>query len=235
MAEYLPMYLTIAKEIQGKIENKEFISNSKLPSEQELMAHYDVSRITIRKAINELVQGQYVDKIHGKGTYVKNISIQRKITHSSVIGFSKSVEMNGYKSKSIVTHQEVISNKTIAKYLGLSEDAAILYIQRIRYANQEPVMIENNYYDNQKYKDLVNKDLTKSLYTVLENDYNIKEFSSISTSLEISLASTEQANQLGLIIGSPLFLMKTCIIDENKEPIHYGEQYIVGDKYKFEF
>ena len=67
----LPKYYLVKKSIVEKIENEEFQPGEPIPSERELMEDYQVSRITIRKAIEELVAEGYLYKVQGKGTYVK--------------------------------------------------------------------------------------------------------------------------------------------------------------------
>ncbi len=71
MEERAPKYYILKKVLEEKIENEEFPADEPIPSEQELMEMYQVSRITVRKAVDELVNEGYLYKIQGKGTYVK--------------------------------------------------------------------------------------------------------------------------------------------------------------------
>ena len=67
----LPKYYLVKKEIAQRIESGEIAPDEQIPSERELIEHYQVSRITVRKAIDELAAEGYLYKIQGKGTYVK--------------------------------------------------------------------------------------------------------------------------------------------------------------------
>ena len=71
----LPKYYLVKKSVVEKIENEEFQPGEPIPSERELMEDYQVSRITIRKAIEELVAEGYLYKVQGKGTYVKPMKV----------------------------------------------------------------------------------------------------------------------------------------------------------------
>lgn len=69
----VPKYYILKLEIIKKIENDEFLDDQMIPSERELIKEFGVSRITVRKAIDELVNEGYVYRVQGKGTYVKVI------------------------------------------------------------------------------------------------------------------------------------------------------------------
>ena len=66
-----PKYLQVKQKIIHNIDNGSYKEKEAIPSERELITLFDVSRITVRKAIDELVNEGYLYRIHGKGTYVK--------------------------------------------------------------------------------------------------------------------------------------------------------------------
>lgn len=70
--ERVPKYFTLKKALIQKIEEEEYAPDGPIPSERELMEQYQVSRITVRRAVDELVTGGYLYKVQGKGTYVKS-------------------------------------------------------------------------------------------------------------------------------------------------------------------
>ena len=75
----VPKYYHIKQEIIKEIDNNTYKENETIPSERELMAVFDVSRITIRKAIDDLVKEGYLYRVHGKGTYVKGDGEQNNL------------------------------------------------------------------------------------------------------------------------------------------------------------
>ena len=80
MNNVLPKYFLIKNKIIEKINNEELLPNQLLPSERELIEKYEVSRITVRRAIDELVKEGYAYKIQGKGSFVKGDLFKQKIT-----------------------------------------------------------------------------------------------------------------------------------------------------------
>ena len=128
---------------------------------------------------------------------------------------------NQMKPSSVVVKTEVLEqgyDQEIEEFLALSKKDKILYVQRIRMADEEPVMLENNYYSWNRYKGLLDEDLTESVYGLLIYKYH---------------ANKEQAALLGVSVGEPLFFMNGGVCEPDKTPIHFGRQYIIGSRYKF--
>jgi len=96
-------------------------------------------------------------------------------------------------------------------------------------------MLENNYYSYPKFAFLLQEDLSGSLYQLLADKYHIYPTHAGETTLEMVKIHEEHTALLQKPMGAALFLMKTLILDDNRQPVHYGEQYIIGERYKFNF
>lgn len=227
-----PLYRQLKKAIQAAILNDTYQQGEKIPTEPELSEQYNVSRITVRKAVEELVKEGYLIKQQGKGTFVSLPKIDRKIEH--VMGFTAACQANGFTSHSEVTKTEVMKGDAdLRKALQLEKDEKVLYIQRKRFAGDSPLMLENNYYPFNRYSFLLDETLDGSLYDLLREKYEIFPNQSGKTTLEIALADEEQARLLETSIGKPLFYMNAVIYDQHGHPVHAGKQYIIGDRYQF--
>lgn len=227
-----PLYIQIEKAIQAAIENGNFQQGEKIPNEIELMEKYNVSRVTVRKAVEELVKDGYLVKRHGLGTFVSHSKFERKIKH--VMGFTAACKANGLSSHSLITRKEIIEpDASLIKALKLETDEKAIYIQRKRYAGDSPLMLENNYYPFNRFHFLLEESLEGSLYELLKVKYGINPVKSGVTTLDIVLADEEQARILETSIGKAMFFMNTIIYDQNREPVHAGKQYIIGDRYQF--
>ncbi|MBT2658824.1 GntR family transcriptional regulator [Bacillus sp. ISL-18] len=227
-----PLYRQLKKAIQAAILNDTYQQGEKIPTEPELSEQYNVSRITVRKAVEELVKEGYLVKQQGKGTFVSLPKIDRKIEH--VMGFTAACQANGFTSHSKVTKTEVMKGDAdLRKALQLEKDEKVLYIQRKRFAGDNPLMLENNYYPYNRYSFLLDETLDGSLYDLLREKYEIFPNQSGKTTLEIALADEEQAQLLETSIGKPLFYMNAVIYDQHGRPVHAGKQYIIGDRYQF--
>ena len=146
----IPLYLQLKNTIKGLIESGEIQKGEKIPSEHELCKKYDVSRITVRNALAELEDEGYLIKKQGKGTFATKPKLFRPLEDS--VGFSESCRNAGMESSSIVLKREVLPlDERMKDILKLSDRDQVLYIQRLRLADGEPLMIENNYYSYAKY------------------------------------------------------------------------------------
>ncbi|MNP33868.1 HTH-type transcriptional repressor DasR [compost metagenome] len=135
-----------------------------------------------------------------------------------------------------MTRREVIEPDTeLQGALRLEKTEKAIYIQRIRYCGDSPLMLENNYYSQKRFSFLMEESLEGSLYDLLRDKYGIDPNKSGEgeTILEIVLADEQKAALLETEIGKPLFYMRTIIYDQNGLPVHVGRQYIIGDRYQF--
>ncbi|OKP70051.1 GntR family transcriptional regulator [Paenibacillus helianthi] len=227
-----PLYIQLKKAVQSAIANGTFNPGDKIPTEIELSATYNVSRITVRKAIEELVSEGYLTKRQGKGTFVNALKIGRKIEH--IISFTAACSANGVSSHSIITERKKIrADQETAERLQIQQGEPVLYIQRKRYAGERPLMLENNYYPFDRFSFLMEENLEGSVYNLLRDRYQIDPNQPGETVLQITLADEQQAQLLEIPIGQPLFYMNTIIYDQHSQPVHVGKQYIIGDRYQF--
>ena len=232
--DQIPLYIQLKESLLSSILNGDLKYGDKIPTEAELSEEYKISRITVRKAILELVEDGFLVKRQGKGTFVNKRKIERKIVH--FLSFSDACKANGLTASSKVIKKEIVQPTTKdAELLQLEGGDALLFIQRVRYAGESPIMIENNYYSYKKFHSLLNEDLEGSVYKVIEEKLNVKPRGSWETTLEIVRASEDEVQLLNTSSGEPLFYMETTVYDENDEPVHRGKQYILGDSYKFIF
>lgn len=226
-----PLYQQLKSVIKEKIIKGEYKHNQKIPSESELSKIFDISRITVRNAIAELVDEDLLIKKQGKGTFVSTPKIEDNILED--MSFSLTCEINQVRpgSKIIKNIVQRASERDI-KELGLTEQDKVVYIKRIRYADDEPIIIEHNFFP-EKYSFLLNEDLeNQSLYEILKKKCNVIRKTS-KKSIEISIASETEASLLSISKGEPLLLHREIVFDEYNVPIHRTKQLILGDKFKF--
>lgn len=228
----IPLYIQLKESIRSSIISGQLKYGDQIPTELELSEEYKISRITVRKALLELVEEGYLVKRQGKGTFVNKRKIERKIVH--FLSFSDACKANGLTASSKVTKKELLQpTPTDQKKLQLDDGDACIFIQRVRYANDSPIMIENNYFSYKHYHSLLSENLEGSLYKILEEKLNVKPSRSGELTLEIVRAGEDEVNLLQTASGEPLFYMESTVYDENDRPVHIGKQYILGDSYKF--
>lgn len=235
----IPLYQQLKGVLKNSILSGELTYGDKIPTEVELSEKYGVSRITVRTAISELVEEGFLIKKQGKGTFVSKPKIQRKIEY--LTSFTAACEANGLTASSKVVKREVIEPEPEERRdLKLDDEDYLIYIQRIRYAGNEPLMLENNYFSYKKFSFLLTENLEGSLYELLREKYGVNPadpdkdlLSNTRTTIEIARASEEEARLLEVPSGEPLFFINTLIYDDKRRPVHIGRQYVIGERYKF--
>lgn len=226
------LFTQIEADIKNSIENGIYKFGDKLPTENELIEHYNVSRITIRRAIDDLTKEGILVKKQGKGTFVKEKKIQRKISHT--LSFTQSCLQSNLTPNSYTTVREVLNTCDLPfEEKDIFQEDQVLYIQRIRIANDVPIMCENNYFPYSRFSFLQTEPLNESLFQLLENKYQIQIGEAKNSYIDVTTAGIEQANLLKVTTGEPMFLLSTELYDNKNQLIHLGKQYIVGSRYRF--
>ncbi len=227
-----PLYQQIREEIASDIETNKLKYGEKIDTEIELSQKYGVSRITIRKAISDLVTEGYLVKKQGKGTFVRKPKIQRKIEH--LLSFTESCKINNMSASSYVIKKETFQATNEEKlFFCLDDHDLVIHIQRICSADGCPIIFENLYFPHKFFAGLMEDNLCGSLFELLSHKYGITPSQSTSSTLEMTYARGEVAQRLSISNGTPLFYMKSNITDSNDQPIYIAKLFIVGEKYKF--
>lgn len=167
-------YLAIYSDIVEKIDKKILKNQEKLPSENELMAAYDVSRDTIRKALDLLSQEGYIQKIKGKGSFVLDIH-RFDFPISGLTSFKElASKMNGSVSTDVVTFEKIPAEQGIAKHLGLKKGDKVWKIIRVREIDGERIILDKDYIIGDYIEGLTEAICKDSIYEYLENQLGLK-------------------------------------------------------------
>lgn len=233
---FIPLYYQLKKILIDMIENEEIKADEAIPSEPKLMVMHDLSRTTVRKAIDELVNEGYLYKIQGKGTFVKGRGFEQALIKLS--GCSEDIKRLGLTPKPKVLHSSITNpSKRVAHLLGILEGEQVFFMERIVYGDELPIN-KNKSYIPYKYVSGIEKfDFNiESLYKVLEKDYHISIKKAV-RSIEAILANDEVADQLEVNEGSPVLLFKGQVIattSSGKEfIIEHFEAIYRSDQFKF--
>jgi GntR family transcriptional regulator len=136
-----PLYLQLAARLREQIAQGEFAAGEALPSERDLCAHTQASRVTVRKAIQQLVEEGLLSRRHGSGTFVTQ---RIEAPGSFLSSFSEDAKSRGEASDTIwLLRAEDVASEEEARLLEISEGAAVLRFSRVRLSGGEPLAIEN--------------------------------------------------------------------------------------------
>jgi GntR family transcriptional regulator len=168
----LPRYYQIEQAILEQIQQKLIKPGTQLPSEAELAQKYQVSRITAKRALDDLVKQGWAYRQQGRGTFVA----QTRIRDISGFGsFSEDIKARGLVPGSqVLLFEDVEPEQELRERLKLAEGEHVYLLKRLRLANDEPVAVETAYLPCRFFQGLINENLTnKSLYSILTEKYQI--------------------------------------------------------------
>ena len=153
-----PKYKRLLDTIRSEIQRGIYQVHDQIPSEKELGERFDVSRVTVRRALKELTEEGLLERYQGKGTYVSMPRIQRDLR--SVTSFHASCTMMGLKgSARVILRQLIAPTERDLRELQLSGDAHVIEVRRLCLADDAPVMLEINHFPPQ-YAWLLDEDLS---------------------------------------------------------------------------
>ena len=195
-------YHTIQDYIRKRIQTGKYPVGSYLPSENEICGQFGTTRTTVRKALDELLKEGFIEKEQGKGSKV--LERRKSLGLLTVKGFSGSID---YEVKTVVTKGPKITewNPVIAFSLTEEEKKSnCVYFQRVRYINDRPVVLENNWYASNELQ-LIDSDafIEGSFFKTLSQNHFI-EVMGAEQELRSIPASKEVAKNLGIQEGSPI-------------------------------
>ena len=224
-----PLYHQLMQRISADIERGKYPTGSKIPPEHELEQLYQVSRVTVRRALAELTAEGKLERKQGKGTFVSVPSgrVQLKSLHS----FHDSCRMNHAIPSTDVIHQkEIAADSTDAEELNLDTGGRVLEILRVRKADGVPVVLERNRF-SLAYAWLEDQDLTGSLYSLLR-EYGVEPKLAVHD-VSMRFAAAEEAELLETEQGAPLVCLHEVIYDQKGRPLHNSVQLIRGERFVF--
>ena len=193
---------------------------------------FDVSRLTLRRALERLeVQGLIIRQ-HGKGNYVAEPKIERQT--GRLVGFSQSMQRRGLApGAKVITFEQYPVKAAIAKQLEVPVLTPVYYGRRLRSINQEPVMLEEFWMPADYFPDFEHHDLTNhSTYEIMEAEYGVSMHKA-RRSFEPAVATEYEAGLLEIEIGAPLMLVRRLAFDQNERCVEYGKDLYRGDRFRF--
>ncbi len=228
-----PIYMQIREAIYNKIITGEYKSGQRLESEDKLAGHFGVSRITVSKALAELVTKGYLTRIQGSGTYVSKIRNEK--SKREIVGLSEVMAKKGYKYTTRLIEKELIfPTKEIAAFFNIPLNEKVIHIKRIRAVNDEPLIIQDTYLNGILCMPVYNIDLENcSLYK------SITKFCGFSIerakdTIEAISASGQTKDILNVTEGFPLLLSRRLAYDKNDKPVELTYSTYRSDQYVLE-
>ena len=229
---YKPLYLQISEILRNQIKAGAYCPGDLLPSENDLLDRFPVSRNTAQRAIEDLVRDGLAIRIQGKGTYVPKSLVNFGLHR--LTSFSEEMRFKGLEpSSKVLKFEKTKPMDSVARKLSLDPADQVYNLVRIRYGDEHPMAIQNSFLSEKLCPGLEKYDFSrKSLFNILEKDYEL-HISWQSQNLKPCNARKDEANALKIEVGTPLLYLEGVAYLERDIPIEYKTIYYRSDLYDF--
>lgn len=228
---HIPIYIQIEEIIKQRIYLEEYGIGESIPSERELSIQFDVSRMTVRQAITNLVNSGLLYREKGRGTYVANPKLEQPLM--GLTSFTEDMRARGMEpSSKVLRFEKIVPPIDIAGDLLLERDEEVFFVVRIRYANAKPMAIERTYIPVKVYPDLDEKKVMGSLYALIEARFHQKIGNAIQQ-MEAAIVAKEDCRYLQIGTAAPVLIIKRISYLSDGIPFELVRSTYRADRYKF--
>jgi len=224
-----PLYARIQEYIAELILSGKLAPEHKIQSERDFSEDLGVSRMTVRRAITELVNEGLLERRHGSGTYVAKPRVTYE-SHEMVNYLRAMQERNIATASQLIEFGEIVASRRLAETLDIEIGNPIYRVIILRFANRVPVILERGFFPCSRCPGLEEWDLEKSsIYDLLTTVYKLK-LGRISQTVEAVTATDTAARQLRVDEGFPLMMLSRTVFnaDTNKPEI-FSQDFLRSD------
>jgi GntR family transcriptional regulator len=231
LVKRIPQYLRVYELLRRRIEDHDYPVGAFLPPEPELGKQLHVSRTTVRKAVELLIDEGYLLVRRGRGTEILDARASQNLHR--VTSFSETLREKGLE----VRYRDVRVKATrataaLAQDLGVPEGAPLVQVHRLALANGKPIALM----DNHLLSDLApgieaRAARLQSLYALLESEYNLSIEAAIDH-ITARAAVREEAAKLGVAPGCPLLMVRRITYARGR-PVERADLRIVASRYQY--
>ncbi len=217
------VYIQAQQKLRELVEGPDFSAGDKILSERELSTILKVSRMTIRKAICNLIEEGILERRGTSGTYITIPQVYRPLDHRSSHSISDIVGSKGDVAGSKLLFFELTNvNKRLAERLAIEEGDEAIVIRRLRTVNDIAFCVETSYIPALLAPGLSAADIVNSpsLYALLEEKYDLKAGRGESL-ISIAQATHREAELLGLMKKDMTLVYRAIVFDQKNRPMEY--------------
>jgi len=228
----VPLHHQVYLDLASALDAGEWQPDDRLPPERELAERYGCSLITVRRALSELAREQRIERTRGRGTYVLHPRLELDFGGSQ--SFTSEMQSRGLdpETRLVVARREP-AGEAVAHTLGLKTGAPTLYLERLRLAGGEPLLLEQVHLPADRFPGLLASDLEhNSLYEILTERYGTRVVRA-REAIEPVLLRAREAKLLGQAPGRPALLVEGVAFAADGLPIELARSYVRGDRTRY--
>ena len=224
----VPKYYEVRQWLRQQIDG--LPPGTPVPPERTLSERFNISRTTVRQALHDLaVEGRIV-RMQGRGTFVATPKVNQNLQLTS---YTQDMRAQGMRPGARLIDVTVTESEAdVAASLGLEDGAPVTRIERVRYANGEPMAVETVYLDHNRFPGIGEKlGEDTSLYAVLEAEFGVVPAQGEET-IETVLASPSVSRLLGTDSTTPMLMLTRVSRDGSGLPVEYVRSLYRGDRFR---
>ena len=224
----VPLWAQLLDDLRRRLASGEL--TDRFPTDRELTEHYGVSRQTARDAVRHLREEGLVTRERGRGSFVRQPTIEQSL--GALYSLFRSIEDQGFTQRSEVRHLVQRRDEEAAGHLGLHADAPLVFVERVRFADDEPVAVDCSWLPATRALPLLSADLTHTaLYAELADRCGVR-ITGGSEHIRPAMATAEQRRLLGIRPRQPVFAIERLAVDDHG-PVEWRHAVVRGDRYAF--
>jgi GntR family transcriptional regulator len=228
----VPLHHQVYLDLVSAMDSSEWRPGDRLPTERELAQRYGCSLITVRRALSELAREQRIERTRGRGTFVLHSRLD--LNFGGNRGFADEMLTRGLDPATrLIAARPESAGEAVAAALDLELGSPTLYLERLRLAGGEPLLLEQVHLPAERFPGLLASDLEhNSLYDLLVERYGTRIVRA-REALEPVLLRTREAQLLDQAPGRPALLVEGVAYAADGRPIEFARSYVRGDRTRY--
>ena len=228
----VPLHHQVYLDLVSALDSSEWRPGDRLPPERELAQRYGCSLITVRRALSELAREQRIERTRGRGTFVLHPRLD--LNFGGNRSFTDEMQTRGLDPATrLIAARPESAGEAVAAALDHELGSPTLYVERLRLAGGEPVLLEQVHLPAERFPGLLASDLEhNSLYDLLVERYATRIVRA-REALEPVLLRTREAQLLDQAPGRPALLIEGVAYAADGRPIEFARSYVRGDRTRY--
>lgn len=227
-----PRHEQISDWLREKIEEGSYEVDEKLPSEKQLGEQFDVSRVTVRRALQTLESEDYIYRRQGLGSFVQDRRAAQGLVH--LTDFAQDMARAGLEASSTVCHQAPESPPSDVAVRLDTDDTHVMRLDRVRLGDGDPMAFDRTWLPMFYAQLLEDHDLEReTIYEILETEYEIPILRG-RYRVAATNADTAVAGALGVENGTALLLIERLSLTQGDKPVYFQRRYYRSDRVSYE-
>jgi GntR family transcriptional regulator len=229
----VPMHSVVRTELLTQIRSGRLHPGDQVPTEPQLMASFNVSRTTVRRALRDLETMGLIDRQPGRGSFVSEPKVEPRLDR--LTGFVEDMEALGLDATaSLEVIESLPADSEVSQQLQLAPGETVVHIERVRLANGTPISFDDSYFPSDLGSRIAAENLEdEPFYSILEGKYGIA-LAGADYVLSATTADERVARLLSIAVGAPVLrLERTSRAAPDRQPILFEHLYFAGARISY--